>query len=53
MIPLRSLPTLAIALAALAAAAWFETVGVQQNRLYAAPAGAVAHVHHHAHAATY
>ncbi|MBV8683925.1 MAG: hypothetical protein JO111_13705 [Caulobacteraceae bacterium] len=53
MIPLRSLPTLAIAIAALAAAAWFEAGTAQQNRLYAAPAGAVVHAHHHAHAATY
>ena len=46
MIPLRSIPTLAIAVAALAAAAWL-TLDAQQNRLFAAPAGAV-HAHHHA-----
>jgi hypothetical protein len=53
MIPLRSLPVLVIAVAALAAAVWFETLGAQQNALFAAPAAAAVHAHHHAHAATY
>jgi hypothetical protein len=53
MIPLRSIPILAIALAALAAAVWLETLGAQQNALFAAPAAPAVHARHHAHAWTY
>lgn len=53
MIPLRSIPTIAIAVAALAAALWFETLGAQQNHLFAASSAPAVHAHHHAHTATY
>ncbi|HEY2049469.1 MAG TPA: hypothetical protein VGH03_09005 [Caulobacteraceae bacterium] len=49
MIPLRSLPTLVIALAALAAAAWFAEVSSQQGGIYASQASVPVHAHHHAH----
>lgn len=53
MIPLRSIPTLLIALAALAAAAWFTAASSQQGGIYANQPSLPVHAHHHAHAATY
>jgi hypothetical protein len=53
MIPLRSIPTLAIALAALAAAAWFQTVSSRQSGLFADAGRPSVHAHHQVHAAAY
>ena len=53
MIPLRSLPTLVIALAVLAAAAWFATLSNQQGGIYANQPRAPVHANHQANAATY
>jgi hypothetical protein len=53
MIPLRSIPALAVALAVLAFAAWAEVVSVRQSGIYADDGPAPAHAPHHAHAATY
>lgn len=53
MIPLRSIPTLIIALAALAAATWFAVLSSQQGGLYGAQPYASAHGRPHAHAGTY
>jgi hypothetical protein len=53
MIPLRSIPTLVVALAALAAAAWAAEVSSRQGGIYANQAPPPVHAHQHAHAATY
>lgn len=53
MIHLRSIPTLLIAVAVLAAAAWAASVSSQQSGIYAHQAQPPAHVQHHARAATY
>lgn len=53
MIPLRSIPVLAVALAVLAFAAWAEAVSVRQGGIYADAGRPAVYAHHHARAATF
>jgi hypothetical protein len=49
MIPLRSIPTVAIAVAALVFALWAEIATPRQDNPFAAPASAHAALHPNAH----